>query len=114
MLRKMAAILDNLRLEEVEKALLMHGVTGLTVHKVKGQIAYFDSYSLDPLTSDILIEVFTVDHQAKKVPRVIINAAHCNTHEEGLVCITPVEDLFWIHPKKACRNSNFVFKEASL
>ena len=114
MLKKVAAILDELRLEEVEQALLMHGVKGLTVHKVRGRGAYFNSYSLDPLTAYILIEVFTAEHQAEKVARVIINAAHCNADGEGLVCITPVEDLFWIHTKKACRDSDFVFKEVSL
>jgi nitrogen regulatory protein PII len=112
MLKKVTAIFDELKLEEVESALFRHGVKGMTVHKVRGRGEYFNSYSRNKLTAHILVEVYTTEHIAEKVAKVIMDAAHSNMDDEGLVSIIPVDDFYWIHTKRKIEEAEFNFREA--
>ncbi len=111
MIKKVTAIFDELKLDSVEKALLRHGVKGLTVHKVRGRGEYFNSYGSDPLTAHILVEIYTTDRHAKRVAQVIMEAAHSNVEAEGLVSIDPINEFYWIHTKARCSEEDFGFQE---
>jgi nitrogen regulatory protein P-II 1 len=111
-LKQVSAIFNEMKLSEVEKALISHGVKGFTVHKVKGRGAYFNSYGRDHLTSHVRLLTFTSDKNAGKVAQLIMDTAHAGTDNEGLVRISPVDEVHWIHSRKRCEDNEFVFHEA--
>jgi nitrogen regulatory protein P-II 1 len=98
-------------LEAVEAALIGHGIRGFTVHPVKGRGAYFDAYNRDHLTTHIRLLTYTSEKNARVVAQVIMNAAHAGTDNEGLVRISPVDEVYWIHTKQCCDENDFDFHE---
>ncbi|MCB1702116.1 MAG: P-II family nitrogen regulator [Pseudomonadales bacterium] len=108
-----AAIFDQMRLEAVETALVNHGVKGFTVHSVRGRGAYFDAYNRDPLTTHIRLLTYTNEKNARAVAQVIMDAAHAGMDNEGLVRISAVDELFWIHTRQCCDENDFEFHEVS-
>lgn len=112
-LKMVAAIFDQLRLEAVETALIGHGVRGFTVHSVRGRGAYFNAYNRDPLTTHIRLMTYTSEKNAKAVAQVIMDAAQAGCDNEGLVRISPVDEVYWIHTGQCCEESDFDFHEVS-
>jgi len=110
-LKKVTAIFNGLQLDIVEKALVSHGVNGFTVEKVRGRGAYFNSYSRDPLTTHILLTTYTRTKYARAIAQLIIDAAHVNTDNEGLVSISPIDEAYWINTKQCCDENQFYFYE---
>ncbi len=106
-LKKVSAIFETLRLEEVEEALIQQGAKGFTVHKVRGRGAYFDSYNRDPLTPRTLLEVYTSEANVATIIRAICKAACLGHNHGGLVSVVPVEELYWINDEKCCEDSDF-------
>ncbi|MFT7054283.1 MAG: nitrogen regulatory protein P-II 1 [Psychromonas sp.] len=111
-LKKVTAIFVELRLSNVEEALRNHLITGYTIHKTEGRGAYVDTYNKNTLSPHIQMDIYTSDKCATNVAKIIINAAYTNTEDEGLVSITPVDELFWIHTKQAIQESEFKIIEA--
>lgn len=109
--KQIAAIFSQMRLEAVETALVNHGVKGFTVHSVRGRGAYFDAYNRDPLTTHIRLLTYTSESNATAVAQVIMDAAHAGMDNEGLVRISAVDELFWIHTKQSCDENDFEFHE---
>ncbi|AGS39647.1 P-II family nitrogen regulator [Cycloclasticus zancles] len=60
-IKKITAIIDELQWVKVEKALEVHGVTGFTVHAVKGRGNYSNTYSKDHLVDHVQIVIYTGD-----------------------------------------------------
>lgn len=110
-LKKVTAIFDELKLDAVEIALAWHGIRGFTVHKVKGRGEYFNSFSRDPLTPHVLLEIYTSESCAPKVARLIVEVVHADMEDEGLVSIETVDKMYWIHSKLCCEESDFDFKD---
>lgn len=110
-LKKVTAIFDGLQLEVVQKALVSHGIKGFTIQAVRGRGAYFNSYTRDPLTTHILLTTYTRTENAHAVAQVIIDAAHVNTDNEGLVSISPIDEVYWINTKQCCDENQFEFYE---
>ena len=106
-LKKITAIFDELRLNNVEDALRHHSITGYTLHKTEGRGNYVDTYNKNNLSPHIQMDIYISDKFATKVANVIINAAYTNTEDEGLVSITSVDELFWIHTKQAVQEDEF-------
>jgi len=106
-LKKISAIFSSLKLDKVEEALLQHGAKGFTVHEVKGRGAYFDSYNLDPLTPQTLVEVYTSEANVATIILAICEAACLGFNHGGLVSILPVEELYWINEGRCCQDSDF-------
>jgi len=106
-LKKVTAIFVELRLSNVEEALRNHSIAGYTIHKTEGRGAYVDTYNKNNLSPHIQMDIYTSDKYAAKVAKIIINAAYTNTEDEGLVSITSVDELFWIHTKQAVQEDEF-------
>ncbi|PKH02107.1 P-II family nitrogen regulator [Psychromonas sp. MB-3u-54] len=106
-LKKVTAIFDELRLSNVEDTLRKHSIIGYTIHKTEGRGAYVDTYNKNKLSPHIQMDIYTSDKYAAKVAKIIINAAYTNTEDEGLVSITSVDELFWIHTKHAVQEDEF-------
>ncbi|MBD3653926.1 P-II family nitrogen regulator [Kangiella sp.] len=110
-IQKVTAIFDEFRLKDVEDALIKHGVRGFTLHPVRGRGRFFDSFNENHLIKHIQMEVYARSEQANDIAQVVVEAAHVNADSEGLVCIVPVNDLFWIHDKCSATDGDFKFHQ---
>ena len=64
--KKVTAIINEMQLDNVAKALNEHGVTGFTIHPIKGRGNYCNSFSKDGLVIHQQLEVYTTEEYAKK------------------------------------------------
>ncbi|WP_417686060.1 P-II family nitrogen regulator [Pseudidiomarina gelatinasegens] len=108
-LSKITAIFDQLRQDSVEEALIGRGVSGFTLFPVRGRGYYFDSYNDDHLVDHVQLEVYVNSDDARDVALLVVEAAHTGVSNEGLVSISPIDELFWVHDKRVATN-----KELSL
>jgi len=111
-IKKITAIIDELQLDNVSKALCDHGVTGFTIHPVTGRGNYSNTFSKDGLVTHKQIEVYTNDEYAKKIAHLIMNTADVALDSEGLVAITSVDELFWVYQQTPAQINDFSFNEA--
>jgi len=104
--KKVTAIFDQIKLIDVENALKAHSHIGFTVHSVegKGKDAYVGLYDRNTLSLHIQMDIYTNQDCALQVAQIIIDAAHSNSEDEGLVVISDVDTLFWIHTKQQVSN----------
>ena len=63
--KKVTAIVDEFRLETIELALQAHGVSGFSIHSVKGRGHYFNPSTRDGLVNHIVISAYTTTHMLK-------------------------------------------------
>lgn len=110
-LKKVTAIFDELRLQEVEDALLSHCVSGFTVHNVRGRGNYFDSYNEGRLISHLQLDIYTNEEYADEIARLIVSTAFVNADGEGLVSVIPVDSVYWIHSQQKAQATEFIYRE---
>lgn len=108
---KVTAIFDELRLDDLERALTSHGVRGFTLSKVRGRGHYFNSFNDEQLVRHVQLDIYTSHALAEDIARLMVDALHVNTDSEGLVCITPINQLFWIHDKDLANCGDFQLNE---
>lgn len=111
LIKKVSAIIDELQLEKVENVLGEHGVTGFSIHQVKGRGSYCNTFSRDGLVSHVQIEIYTSVKHANKIAMLIMQTADVGADSEGLVTITSVEQLFWVSQKTPVDAEAFNFYE---
>jgi len=92
--RKVTAILRCSVLEDVKKALLRHGVKGVSITQVQGYGEYHDFYQPDLMCKHARVEIFCED-----IARCLMDAAHTGESGDGLVATLPVEDVFKVRTK---------------
>ncbi|GLQ30257.1 P-II family nitrogen regulator [Litoribrevibacter albus] len=112
-LKKVTAIFDELRLHDVETALLDLGVAGYTVYPVKGRGKYYDHFNEGRLVPHLQMDLYTNTENAETIAKLIMNTAHVNADSEGLVCISPVDELYWIHGLRPSSEQDFDLKGSS-
>jgi len=105
--RKITAIIENQRLEAVERRLEEVGVGGVTVSKVKGYGDYRNFYTRDWMTSHSRIEIFTDAGRADEIARAIMDAAHTGLSGDGIVVVLPVERVYRIRTKAEATPDDF-------
>jgi len=110
-LKKITAIFDELRLSNIEDALRKHSITGYTIHNTKGRGAYADNYNKNHLSPHLQMDIYSSDKYASKVAKIIVDAAYADAEDEGLVSITPVDELFWIRTKQLAQEDEFTMLE---
>lgn len=110
-LKKVSAIVDEMRLNFVEDALIQSGVRGYTVHEVRGRGLYNEAYKQRELVNHTQIDVYTGEEQAKKIADLIMDTASQDGESEGLVAILPVDDLYWMYGRQKAEEDEFVFDE---
>ncbi len=54
-IKKITAIINEMQLRNVEKALCDHGVTGFTIHPVTGRGNYCNTYTKDGLVVHVMV-----------------------------------------------------------
>ena len=110
-IKKITAIIDELQLDAVEKALELHGVTGFTVQAVKGRGNYCNTYSRNHLVNHAQIVIYTGDQHARSITTLIMQTADVGAESEGLVEITSVDELFWVHEQSPAVVDEFNYFE---
>lgn len=108
-IKKVTAIINEMQLDNVAKALCDHGVTGFTIHPVTGRGNYCNTFSKDGLVTHKQIEVYTLDEHATKVAHLIMKTADLELDSEGLVAITTVDELFWVYQQTPAQVNDFNF-----
>ena len=97
--KKVTAIFDQDKLDKVESALNAHALKSFTVHTVAGKGNYQDLYN-NTLSEHIQMDIYIHQARAIEVANIIIEAAHSGCEDEGMVSISDVDKLFWIHSKQ--------------
>jgi nitrogen regulatory protein P-II 1 len=92
--RKVTALIPTLELEKVEQALI--GVPGMTVSTVRGFGEYRNHYARDTMTDCVRVELFTDADKADEIVRKIARTVHQCLSSDGIVAVTPVEELLHI------------------
>ena len=110
-IKKITAIIDDLQLGAVEKALESHGVNGFTVQAVKGRGNYCNTYSRNHLVNHVQIVIYTSEQHARKIANLIMQTADVGAESEGLVEIITMDQLFWIHQQSPAVADEFNYFE---
>mgnify|MGYP003385170841 FL=1 len=112
-IKKITAIINEMQLDNVAKALCEHGVTGFTIHPVTGRGNYCNTFSKDGLVTHTQIEVYTSEEYAIQIASLIMKIADVALDSEGLVAITSVDELFWVYQQTPARVNDFNFSNPS-
>ena len=110
-INKITAIVNEFNLNNIEEALLNHGVNGFTVTEVKGRGSYCNNYTKDKLVSHNQIEIFSSEEHAPEIAKLIMEIADVGMYSEGLIAITPVDSLQWIYQQTALADKDFNFNQ---
>lgn len=110
-IKKITAIINEMQLDNVAKALCEHSVTGFTIHPVTGRGNYCNTFSKDGLVTHKQIEVYTTEEHANQVARLIMKTADVALDSEGLVAITTVDELFWVYQQTPAQIDDFNFND---
>ena len=99
-MKKVEAIIRQLKLEEVKNALTEHGVQGMTVTEVRGfgrQKGHTEMYRGTEYTVDfvpkIKIEVVVPEDRLKAVLDTIISAARTGQVGDGKIFVSDLTDI---------------------
>ena len=97
-MKLVTAIIQPDMLEQVQKALVRHGVAGMTISEVSGygrQRGHIETYRGEEYTIDFIlkvrIEVLCDDDEAEALTGVIVQAARTGQVGDGKVWIIPVD-----------------------
>jgi len=101
--RKVVAIVRRSALEPVETALRNSGARGMSICAVKGVGEYANLYDPDWMTSHVKVEVFTAQANAGPIARAIMAAAHTGQEGDGIIAISPIEELYRIRTQDAVK-----------
>ncbi len=99
-MKLVTAIVQPEMLEEVQRALVRYGISGMTITEVSGygrQRGHSEVYRGAEFTIDFIlkirIEVLVEDGDAESVTQIIVNAARTGQVGDGKVWVVPVEGV---------------------
>jgi len=100
--KKITAFVRPSLLGKIEEALKDECVPGLSVSQVKGYGEYANLYAKDCTVSATRIEVFIDAECAESVAQAIMCAAHTGLEGDGIVVISPVEQIYHVITREKC------------
>ena len=99
-MKLVTAIIQSEVLEQVQKALIRHGVGGMTISEVSGygrQQGHIEVYRGEEYTIDFIVkvrlEILVDDPEVDDVVHVIAGSARTGQVGDGKVWVTPVESI---------------------
>jgi nitrogen regulatory protein P-II 1 len=110
-IKKVTAIIDNLQISRVEEVLKQHGVTGFTLHPVRGRGYYSNLYSEDGLVDHQQLEIYTSSQYAEKIAQLIVETTYLDGAGQGIVAINSIDTLYGVSHQKKIDESSFKFFE---
>ncbi len=109
-LKKVSAIFNEMEKSKLEVAFLKAGISGYTIHDVRGHGIYNQQYGQEDLVDHLQVDIYTATEYAQAVAELIVETVSVNANSEGLVAILPVDNLYWIHTKEQAAVSEFIFR----
>jgi len=107
-MKKIEAIIQPFKFEDVKAALTQAGVEGMTITEVKGfgrQKGHKEIYRGSEYTVDVLpkvkIEVVAADDRAEIVVKTIMEAAKTGKIGDGKVFVIPVDEAYRIRTEES-------------
>lgn len=99
-MKLVTAIIQSEVLEQVQKALIRHGVGGMTISEVSGygrQQGHVEVYRGEEYTIDFIVkvrlEILVDEPEVDDVVQVIAGSARTGQVGDGKVWVTPVENV---------------------
>jgi nitrogen regulatory protein P-II 1 len=102
--RKITAIFQGYKLEDVKRRLGEVGVHGISVTRVQGHGEYKNFFGRDWSVTHARIEVFSTVSKAEEIAQAIMDAASTGSAGDGIVAILPVERIYRIRSKAEVRS----------
>lgn len=94
--KMVTATIDTIVLEKVEQRLRQIGVPGITVSQTQGYGSYKNFYHRDWLETHARIQIITEVARVEEIATAIMEAASTGSDDDGIVVVTPVDQLFKI------------------
>ena len=99
-MKLVTAIIQPEMLEQTQKALVRHGVGGMTLSEVSGygrqqghvEVYRGEEYTIDFITK-VRLEILVDDPECEEVVQVIAGAARTGQVGDGKVWVVPVDDI---------------------
>jgi nitrogen regulatory protein P-II 1 len=102
-MKKIEAIIQPFKFDEVKEALTQTGVEGMTITEVKGfgrQKGHKEIYRGSEYTVDVLpkvkIEIVAPDDKVESIVKVVLETAKTGKIGDGKVFVTPVSEAYRI------------------
>lgn len=95
-MKKIECIIRSEKLKEVENALRLAGVGGMTISEVKGfgrETTRPDAYLVLPKTK---IEIYVTDEQVEELISAIVNVCRTGELGDGKIVVLPMENVLRI------------------
>jgi len=106
-MKKIEAIIQPFKFEDVKAALTQAGIEGMTIIEVKGfgrQKGHKEIYRGSEYTVDVLpkvkFEIVTTDDKAELTVKTIIEAAKTGKIGDGKVFVLPVDEAYRIRTEE--------------
>jgi len=107
-MKKIEAIIQPFKFDDVKEALTQAGVEGMTITEVKGfgrQKGHKEIYRGSEYTVDVLpkvkIEVVTADDKAEAIVKTILESAKTGKIGDGKVFVLPVDEAYRIRTEES-------------
>jgi nitrogen regulatory protein PII len=107
-MKKIEAIIQPFKFDEVKEALTQTGVEGMTITEVKGfgrQKGHKEIYRGSEYTVDVLpkvkIEIVTPDDKVDSIVKIILETAKTGKIGDGKVFVTPVSEAYRIRTEES-------------
>ena len=94
--KMITATIETIVLEKVEQRLRQTGVPGITVSQAQGYGSYKNFYHRDWLETHARIQVIAELARVAEIATAIMEAASTGSENDGIVVVTPVDQLFRI------------------
>jgi len=92
-MKKIECIIRPEKLKEVEKALRLAGVGGVTITEIKGfgrETTRPEAYLILPKTK---IDIYAADEQVEELTLAIINVCRTGEMGDGKIAVLPIEEV---------------------
>jgi len=106
-MKKVEAIVQPFKFEDVKEALVAAGVEGMTITEVKGfgrQKGHREIYRGSEYTVDVLpkvkFEVVTPDDEVDLIVKTIKTAAHTGKIGDGKIFVSPLDEAYRIRTEE--------------
>lgn len=99
---KLTAIIQPDRLDLVETKLLELNVRGFTKNPVTGVGEYKNYFNEETISTHIRVEIYLQESRASEVVEGILEVAHTGSEGDGIVVISPVNEIFRIRTQEKC------------
>jgi len=101
--KRITAVIRNGLLPKVEESLTEYGVKGVTIGKVKGFGEYANFFAEDWMSEHVRVDLFVRTDEVQGLVDLIMDAANTGNEGDGLVAVTPVDEVYRIRTRKPAR-----------